>query len=330
MKKVLTLITSLLLLNLSAQQVPEHMQYLGMERPGETAELFAPGIVSDGLSTRDIAIYPDGSEIYFCVSSDNFQFATILHCKFDGEKWSKPEVVPFATNPKYIYFEPCISPDGSKMMFLSNKPADGISDPTDEDIWCVDRVGDSWGEPYNLGAPINTDGEEYFPSLTNDMTLYFTRRAEDERSSSLYRSKFIDGKYTEAEKLPEQVNCGVDRFNCFVAPDESYVIVPSHIPGNVIGGIDYYIVFRNDDDTWQEPVNMSDKVNYPTGREYSAYVTRDGKYMFFMASHVMPDENYPEKYSYAFFKKLHDTPENGSTDVYWIDAGFISDLKASE
>ena len=39
--------------------------YLGQELPGMTPRLFAPGIVSTGLSERDMAITPDGDEIYF-------------------------------------------------------------------------------------------------------------------------------------------------------------------------------------------------------------------------------------------------------------------------
>ena len=42
--------------------------YLGQEPPGLEPEIFAPGIVSTGLATRDIAITPDGGELYFSVT----------------------------------------------------------------------------------------------------------------------------------------------------------------------------------------------------------------------------------------------------------------------
>ncbi len=42
--------------------------YLGQEPPGFEPRLFAPGVVSTGLATRDIAITPDGNELYFSVA----------------------------------------------------------------------------------------------------------------------------------------------------------------------------------------------------------------------------------------------------------------------
>ena len=58
------------------------------------------------------------------------------------------------------------------------------------------------------------------------------------------------------EKLPPQVNSGRSQFNAFVAPDESYLIVPIEGRSDSIGGCDYYVVFRNPDDRWSEPINL--------------------------------------------------------------------------
>ncbi len=147
----------------------------------------------------------------------------------------------------------------------------------------MDREGDAWGEPYNLGPPVNSDAPEYYPSVTADGTLYFTREGED-RVSSTYRSRLVDGVYTEPELLPPQVNCGTNRFNVFVAPDETFVIVPAMGREDSLGGVDYYVVFRSDDDTWSEPINLGPTINQPAGREWSASLSPDGKYLFFMSS----------------------------------------------
>ena len=42
-------------------------EYLGQTPPGDTPQLFAPGIVSTGMYARDIAMTPDGTELYYCV-----------------------------------------------------------------------------------------------------------------------------------------------------------------------------------------------------------------------------------------------------------------------
>ena len=303
--------------------------YLGQKPPGDEPELFAPGIVSTGIATRDVAITPDGNEIYFCVSVGGFNYSTILVTRQVNGRWTEPEVAPFATHPDYLNFEPCISPDGQRFFFLSNRPdrVAGEVQPGDQDIWAMDRAEDGWGEPYNLGPPVNSDDEEYFPSVTQDGSIYFTRQERGSPIGTIYRSRFVDGRYTEPERLPEQVNSGRSQFNAFIAPDESYIIVPVLGRADSYGSVDYYIVFRDENDRWSEPVNMGAKVNTFRGGEYSPYVTRDGRYFFFMSTRTLPPEKQPEKLSWQFLMKAHNQPQNGNSDIYWVDAGFINALR---
>jgi hypothetical protein len=301
--------------------------YLGQKPPGMEAELFAPGIISNGLPNRDVAISPDGNEMYFGVHTPDFSYATIIVTRQINGIWTKPEVVSFATDPRYTYLDPALSFDGKKMFFLSNMPKDDTENPGDDDIWVVEKIKDEWGKPYNLGEPVNSDGNEFYPSLTEDGAIYFTRAEKEQRIHFFYRARFVDGKYTEPEKLPEQVNCGTNRFNAYVAPDESYVVVPAVGLEKGFGGVDYYIVFRNEDDTWQEPVNMGEKFNSPTGAEWSFYVSPDKKYIFYMATKELPKERQPKTFNMDFFLNLSAMPQNGNSDIYWIDAKWIEDLK---
>jgi hypothetical protein len=94
-----------------------------------------------------------------------------------------------------------------------------------------------------------------------------------------------------------------------------------------VGGIDYYITFRNEDDTWTGPINMGEQVNTARGGEFSPYVSRDGKYFFFMASRSIPEERVPETLTYDFLQEVYKGSQNGNADIYWIDAGFIQDLR---
>lgn len=301
--------------------------YLGQELPTTEPMLFAPGIISNGLHNRDVSISKDGKEMYFGLHSSGFKYSTILVSRLENGVWTAPEAVSFARDPRYSFLEPALSPDDSKIFFLSNLPKDSTDTPGDEDIWVADRTEDGWGEPYNLGEPVNTSGNEFYPSFTRDGTLYFTRAAAGERIHYIYRSRQVNGSYTEPEKLPEQVNCGTNRFNAFVAFDESYVIVPAAGMEDALGGVDYYIVFRNEDDSWSEPKNMGPKINSQTGAEWSLSVSPDQKYIFFMASKDLPDSKQPESLSFDFFQDLQTLPQNGSSDIYWIDAKIIEDLR---
>lgn len=300
--------------------------YLGQEPPGLEPRLFAPGVVSTGLATRDLAMTPDGDEIYFSVTLGDKTVIMVAH-QVDGV-WSEPEVAPFSG--RYLDIEPTISADGQRFFFLSTRPQPGQEEKAGwvyQDIWVMDRGDDGWGEPSNLGPPVNSDAPEYYPSITADGTLYFTREGED-RVSSTYRSRLLDGVYSQPELLPPQVNCGTNRFNVFVAPDETFVIVPAVGRDDSLGGVDYYVVFRGDDDTWSEPVNMGPAINQAAGREWSASLSPDGKYLFFMSSRTDEEAGLPlTGRSITELLDISTRPGQGSSDIWWVSAEVIEQLR---
>lgn len=159
--------------------------YLGQAAPEDTASIFAEGIVSTGLASRDIAITPDGNEIYFGVTVGDYT-STIAVCKRIGGKWTGPEIADFCTDPGVIYFEPCITHDGNRLYFLSTLP-DGKEPPGDQDIWYVERMDQGWGQPINTGPPVNSKNGEFFPSLTRKGDMYFTRAEEGSQLNRIYR-----------------------------------------------------------------------------------------------------------------------------------------------
>ncbi|MGC9373694.1 MAG: TolB family protein [Bacteroidales bacterium] len=299
--------------------------YLGQNLPGDSAELFAPGIVSTGMSERDIAIYPDGSEIYFCRNIGNHKFATIFYSKQVDGKRKQSEVLEFCRNPNYTYIEPFISPDGDKLFFVSNMNEDG-GKPRSADVWVSERLNGHWDKPSNLGEPVNSDKDEYFPSITNDGTLYLTKPDESGREY-IFRYQYEEGKYVKGEKLIEHVNCGVARYNALISPDESFIIVPAFGMDDSFGGTDYYIVFRNENDEWSKPVNMNEKINSANPCEWSAAFSPDRKYLFFMSARGMTNNQLPPELNAKTFHQRRNSPQNGNSDIYWIKADFIDELK---
>jgi hypothetical protein len=302
-------------------------EYLGQKPPGMMAELFAPGLVSTGLSERDMAITPDGTEIYFtAVLGSSYTFSAIVGFRQIDGHWQGPAVASFSGN--YMDLEPTLSADGQQMFFVSRRPAEGSGEPVDhEDIWVVGRVDDGWSTPKNLGAPINTPQPEFFPSVTRDGTLYFTRKGEDQ-IESIYRSRLSDGVYGEPEKLGPQVNSAQTQFNAFIAPDESYLIVCLWGAEDSLGGSDYYIVFRSPQDEWSNPINLGPVINTAEGQEWSPYISPDGKYFFFMASRSSIDNRYSlQRLTYDDLQHLHSGPMNGNFDIWWVDAEILEQFR---
>ena len=90
-------------------------------------------------------------------------------------------------------------------------------------------------------------------------------------------------------------------------------------------GVDYYIVFRDSEDGWTEPVNLGKIINQDNARGWSPYVSPDGKYFFFMATRTTEIEE--ADWNYTKLKELHTSPGNGNAGIYWMDAGFIKALE---
>jgi Tol biopolymer transport system component len=272
---------------------------------------------------------PDGKELYFGVSIG--ARSAIMVTRQEEGVWTEPAVAPFSGH--FNDLEPAIAPDGSRFYFLSSRPAPG-EDPqpgwTIQDIWVMDREGSGWGEPRNLGAPVNTESGEFFPSLTRDGTLYFTR-TEEGGSSAIYRARAQGDGFAEPERLGPEVNHGRDRFNAYVDPDERFLIVPSIGREDNLGGVDYYVVFRSEDDRFSEPVNMGPAVNQPSGREWSASLSPDGKYLFFMSSKTTRADG-PELSGLTLDEilALSAEPGNGASGIWWVDASFIEALRPRE
>jgi hypothetical protein len=306
--------------------------YLGQTPPGAQAQLFAPGIVGTGMNERDVAITPDGREVYFGVSFG--RIVTILVTRLENGRWTEPAVVPFAADLKYFHFEPCLSADGNRMLFLTNRPRQGEEPKpgwTHQNIWAVDRREDGrWGEPYDLGAPVNTADPEFFPSLTRDGTLYFTRSDPKGESAVILRARLVGGRYQEPEALPEAVNGKGLPYNAYVARDESYLIacVDGRDDSLTPGRPNYYIFFRVGEGRWSDGINLGDRTNFRGAAAASPYVSPDGRYFFFSSTKDREIASSPEKPATSrMLREYFAAPQNGNADIYWIEASFLETLR---
>lgn len=256
----------------------------------------APGLITTGLTTRDLTMTPDQDELYYCVAAAGYAQAVICTTRRTASGWTEPEVAPFSGDARWIDLEPSVAPDGMHLYFVSTRNAgqDGVGDAN---LWRVARKGDGWGSPEPIGAPVNSPLDEYFPSLTATGTLYFTRADSTGRVNAVWRAR-PDGRggFVEPELLPPQVNAGSNRFNAWVAPDESHLILSVvGLAGNH-GLADYWRVDRRPDDSWDEPVNLGARINAGLGRAWSPMVTPDGTAFCYMAA-PGGDDGWPRTWS---------------------------------
>jgi Tol biopolymer transport system component len=243
--------------------------------------------------------------------------------KYQNNQWTEAEVVSFSGG-QYMDVDPCISQDGKSMFFASNRPVDKSQKANSNfDIWRVVKVNDEWGEPEILD--INSEQNEFYSSITNDGTLYFSSgRNNASGGADIYKSEFIDNKFQAAQKLEGDIN-DFSEGDVFVSAKGDYLIFDCQGRKE---GTGLYISFKKNN-VWDTPIFMGKEVN-SSGTEYSPVVSPDGKYLFFSSwkKTLKVPTNTPVTYKdYVSYYSDQCSPQNGHPDIYWIDAKIIDKLR---
>ena len=137
-------------------------QVLWSKPESMTAEFNTPG------DEYEICLSADSNELYF-VRGRPGQGADIFTSRRTHDTWSRPVRLD-AVNSAYDELGPRLSSDGRLLLFYSNRPG-GIGG---YDVWVALRTGGVWGKPVNLGPNVNSEHNEYGPSITADnRMLYF-------------------------------------------------------------------------------------------------------------------------------------------------------------
>ena len=168
----------------------------------------------------------------------------------DG-RWAMPKPLSEGINTRSWESQPCVSSDGKELYFVSRRSGQA-------DIYCCKRNADgTWGEPQNLGKPINTKGTEMAPFLHPDgHTLYFSSDMHVGMGGfDLFMSRRgDDGQWQEPVNLGFPINTNGDEINFFVAADGKTAFISSQREGGQ-GGYDMY--------TFDLPEEIrSDSANY--------------------------------------------------------------------
>lgn len=310
----LVLVPALLVQTVSGQRAKQIAPYASA-KPLTEPVIFGAGVISTGDFDSHPAFAPDGKTLYFLRSTPAFNLWTIVFSRFEKGKWSTPEVAPWSG--QYSDADPFITADGSRLFFISRRPVPGKEKP-ELDIWVAKRTATGWSEPENVGAPINSTGNEWYPTVAANGTIYFGSDREGGKGrTDLYRSRLVNGKYAEAENLGEVINTQFNEFEALIAPDESFLIFMAGGRPDSRGGFDLYISY-NRNGVWSAPVNLGDKIN-SSGNEYSPTISPDGKYFFWTSTRGFADKPLPNRLNYEQLTESLRSPGNGLGDIYQID-----------
>ena len=140
---------------------------------------------------------PDGRTMYLtqCKTDPDYpRFASIMTSNRSDASWSKATELKLTRDTLSTFAHPAVSPDGQWLYFCSNMPG-GLGG---YDIWRVRLTTSGVGGVENLGAPINTPGNEMFPTFRPNGDLYFSSDGHEGLGGlDIYIAKIISNEELE-------------------------------------------------------------------------------------------------------------------------------------
>ncbi|HWX65899.1 MAG TPA: hypothetical protein VNZ27_05650 [Rhodanobacter sp.] len=216
------------------------------------------------------AFTPDGQTVVFARGQGPTRRIYLSHRQ--AGIWSTPERAPFSD--QWMDLEPAMAPDGSYLVFISNRPAmaggkalDGYFGGKPQpgrggNLWRVNREGNGWGTPVRLPDIVNTSPATYSPAVAADGSLYFMKPDPQSRHLRIYFSQFADGQFQPPILLPLPSNEGVaSDVDPAIAPDKSFIVFSSNRKPAAADTNDLFLAFATPTG-WGEPIHLG-----PSGEE---------------------------------------------------------------
>ena len=277
-------------------------------------EIFGESLISTPLFERDIAISPNGDEIIFTRGDYKQTKRCLLHMTKESDGWSKPKILSFSG--QYQDIEPFFSPNGNTLLFASTRPMDKDESKKDYNIWKVEKTANGWGIPKALPDVINTDRNEFYPSVGKSGNLYFTATYDyGVGTEDIFVSSLKDGVYQQPEPLDTNINTKTYEFNAYINPNEDLIIFSSFGRADGLGGGDLYMSRKDENGHWQKAKNLGSKINSKF-LDYCPFVDLERNAFYFTSERM--EANVDKLTDPATLQTLANQPLNGFGNIFRI------------
>ncbi len=285
--------------------------------------VFGEGVVSSKDFEFNASFTPDGKTVFFSKSLlPDWRRISIVSSTYNGKTWNQPKLASFSG--QYRDADPYITPDGNKLIFISDRPSPIQKKQTDYHFWYVEKTARGWSEAKHLSGDFyQVTPNPVYPSIARNGNLYYS--ASDGKDSEIYVVKQQNGRYGMPEKL--SLNSPAHRdIDPIIAPDESFIIF-TNFSRKGVGGNDLWVSF-NKDGKWSEPVNLGNSINTP-GNEGQPGLSPDGTKLYFTSTQNKEKTDYAPRtsaISQADFEKELNGIFNGLPNIWEVDISQIKNL----
>ncbi len=270
------------------------------------------------LSVRDFCVSKNSDQAFFTVQSPDESISQIAAMSLIDGTWSKPELLAF--NDANRYLEPFLSDDGARLYFVSDRPSsEKKTAEKNFDIWYVEREvvnSNQWSNPINLGKPVNSDNNEFYPTLSANGNLYFTMDVPNSgRKDDIYFSKWNGKKHETPVLLNDSINSTGYEFNAFISRDESFLLYTKYNAENGFGSGDLYIARKDQKGNWTKAENLGGIINSKY-MEYCPFYDQNSQTLYFTSKRNSLESK--DFQTLEEFEKYLEAGENGLSKIYGV------------
>jgi outer membrane protein OmpA-like peptidoglycan-associated protein/tetratricopeptide (TPR) repeat protein len=178
------------------------------------------------------------------LNSEGIYKLQILRTQYVNGEWTKPIGMPF-NSTRYNVAHPALSKDGQTLYFSSDMPGGYGGKDLYMSVW----LGDRWSEPRNLGDQVNTRGDEVFPVVHSENTIYFSSDYHPGFGGlDLFEvsRKDKNSRFENPRNLGKDINSSADDLALLIDPSMKKGYIASNRVGGSGGDDIYYVYYRED------------------------------------------------------------------------------------
>lgn len=186
------------------------------------------GRVNTAYHEGAATFHPEGNHVFFTRNNffkgrkfkdaEDVNHLQLFYAKNEDGQWKSVRSFPFNSDA-YSTGQPAMAQDGQTLYFISDMPG-GFGGT---DIYVTSFSDGEFSEPVNLGPEINTTGDEMFPFIHVDGSLYFASNGHPGLGGlDLYRASYEADEWSRPQNLRAPLNSSRDDFALAVYPDGEY------------------------------------------------------------------------------------------------------------